>query len=129
MLNKCILVGRITKDPESATTTSGVIVTKFTIAVNRRFNREETDFINIVTFSKTAEFVKKYFTKGQAIIVSGAIQSRTYEKDGEKRYVTEVVADEVNFCGSKNESSKQEDSTFDVGEGFMPIDADDDLPF
>lgn len=128
MLNKCILVGRMTKDPESATTTSGVTVTKFTIAVNRRFNRDETDFINIVTFSKTAEFVKKYFTKGQAIIVAGAIQSRTYDKDGEKRYVTEVVADEVNFCGGKKEQGAQEDSTFDISEGFVQID-DDDLPF
>lgn len=134
MLNKVVLCGRLTKDPESTSSQSGVMITKFTVAVNRRFKKDETDFINVVTFNKTAEFVQKYFTKGQAILLCGSIQTRTYEKDGETRYVTEVIADEVNFCGGKNENTKNE--TIDVleelrgnSEEFVPVGDNDDLPF
>ena len=130
MLNKCILVGRLTKDPESTSTPTGVLVTKFTIAVNKRFQRQgeerQADFINIVSFNKTAEFVQKYFKKGQAIIVSGSIQTRTYEKDGDKRYITEVLAEEVNFCGSKNETNVA--ANIDNSE-FVKIEDDDSLLF
>lgn len=136
-MNKVILCGRLTRDPESISTPSGVLVTKFTVAVNRRFKKEgqpEADFINVVTFSHTAEFVQKYFIKGQAILLCGSIQTRKYEKDGENRWVTEVIADEVNFCGSKSENakSKPNDVLNDLramSNEFMPLDDDDTLPF
>ena len=139
MLNKVVLCGRLTKDPETVSSQSGVIITKFKVAVNRRFKKDETDFINIVTFNKTAEFVQKYFKKGQAILLCGSIQTRTYEKDGENRWVTEVIADEVNFCGSKNDNKSESyspEETEDVLEQlrgnnaeFMPVGDNDDLPF
>ena len=134
MFNKAILMGRLTRDPEQSTSPSGVIITRFTLAVDRRYQKQgeekQTDFINIVSFRNTAEFVKKYFTKGQMMLVSGSIQSRSYEKDGEKRWVTEIVAEEVNFCGSKNNSTN--DVLNDLREmsgGFMPVDNSDECPF
>lgn len=141
MFNKAILVGRLTKDPETKSTTSGALVTRFTIAIDRRFQKQgeekKTDFINIVAFNKTAEFVAKYFEKGQAILVSGSIQTRTWDgQDGEKRYATEVFAEEVDFYGSKNNSSvapKKEsadplDALINSDSEFVKID-NDDLPF
>ena len=103
-MNKVILKGNLTKDVELNTINSGINVTKFTIAVQRRFanadGEREVDFINCVAWRNTAEFVSKYFTKGKQIIVCGAIQTRSYDADdGTKRYVTEVVVDEADFCG------------------------------
>ena len=104
MLNKVILMGRLTRDPELKYTPSNVAVCSFSIAVDRRYARpgeqRQADFINIVTWRNTAEFVSKYFTKGQMINVCGSLQTRTWDDaQGVKRYATEVVADEVNFCG------------------------------
>lgn len=139
-MNKVILMGRLTREPESTSTPSGVLVTRFTVAVNRRFKKEgqpEADFINVVTFSHTAEFVQKYFTKGQAIILCGSLQTRIYEKDGENRWVTEVIADEVNFCGSKSDNknvSYSPEGTVDAleqlrgSDGFMPVDNSEEIP-
>lgn len=139
MFNKCILVGRLTKDPESTSTTSGVLVTRFTLAVERRFRKQgeekQTDFINIISFNHTAEFVAKYFKKGQAMLVCGSIQTRTYEKDGEKRFVTEVLAEETKFYGSKNENVAAKTESADPldelrsNPEFVTIEDNDDLPF
>ena len=103
-MNKAILIGNLTKDPELRNGASGVPVCTFTLAVNRRFTNKqgvrEADFINIVTFRQTAELCARYLTKGRKAAVIGSIQSRSYDaQDGTKRYVTEVVADEVEFIG------------------------------
>lgn len=143
-MNKAILVGNLTKAPEQRTTSSGVAVTSFTIAVSRRYKsqdgQQQTDFINCVAWRSTAEFVAKYFTKGSRIGVVGTIQTRTYDdQNGNKRYVTEVVADEVEFAGSKTQNqdmqkpTEQESRTADELftedlADFQPLD-DSELPF
>ena len=140
MINKAIIGGRLTHDPEETATATGTTVARFSVAIPRRYNRDETDFLNVVAFGKTAEFVNKYFSKGSSIIVVGSIQSRSYEKDGQKRYVTEIIADEVSFAGSKKESASGESSESNSGEdaisaleelrnGFSKVEDDDDLPF
>ena len=125
-MNKTILIGNLTKDPELTQTTSGIAVAKFTIAVQRKFKNAEgeyeSDFINCVAWKNTAEFVQKYFKKGEKIAVSGSIQTRTYDNsDGKKVYVTEVVADEVEKL-VWNTNTKKEDAKLE------PIDSDN-LPF
>ena len=110
MLNRVILMGRITQDLELKTTASGISVTSFSIAVDRNYVKQgeerQTDFINIVCWRKQAEFVCRYFEKGSMIALEGQIQTRTYQaKDGSNRYVTEVVADSVSFTGEKREQS------------------------
>lgn len=137
MINKAIIGGRLTRDPEETVTTAGLTVSKFSVAIPRRFNRDETDFLNVVAFGKTAEFTQKWFTKGSSIIVVGSIQSRSYEKDGQKRYVTEIIAEEVSFAGSKKDNTSNEypDNATEALEalrgnnGFAPVDDDDSLPF
>ena len=106
-MNKAILVGNLTRDPEHRTTPNGISVTTFTVAVQRRTRnaegRYDADFINVVAWRSTADFVAKYFQKGSRIGVVGSIQTRSYDdKNGNRRYVTEIVADEVEFAGSKN---------------------------
>lgn len=104
MINSVILMGRLTADPELRQTQNGTSVTSFTVAVDRRFQREQTDFINVVAWKQTAEFVEKYFKKGAMIALRGSIQQRNYEdKNGNKRTAFEVIADEVSFCGSKSD--------------------------
>ncbi len=109
MLNKAFLMGRLVADPESRQTPSGVPVTTFRIAVDRDFKNKETgereaDFISIVAWRSTAEFVSKYFTKGRMAVVEGRLQVRNYtDRDGNKRYVTEVVADNVYFGDSRRD--------------------------
>ena len=106
-LNKVILGGRLTANPELKTTPSGVSVTTFRIAVDRRFGKGEekqTDFIDISAWRTTAEFVCKYFVKGSSICVVGSLQTRSYEKDGQKRTVYEIVADECMFVDGKNDN-------------------------
>lgn len=143
-MNKAILVGNLTRDPEQRTTSSGIVVTSFTVAVRRRYKdadgNYQADFINCVAWRSTAEFVAKYFTKGSRIGVVGTIQTRTYnDQNGNKRYVTEVVADEVEFAGSKTQNqdmqkpTEQESRTADelFAEDladFQPLD-DVELPF
>ncbi len=144
MLNKVILMGRLTRDPELKYTPSNVAVCSFSIAVDRRYARpgeqRQADFINIVSWRNTAEFVSKYFVKGQLINVCGSLQTRTWDDaQGVKHYATEVVADEVNFCGdNRNSSSPQGDMNqgfaantqqSPMSSGFSPMDTDDDLPF
>ena len=112
MLNKVALMGRLTKDPELRyTTLNGIPVLSFAIAVDRRIFKDrpkETDFFNIVAWQATAEFIAKYFTKGQMICIDGRLQQRTYtdEKTGEIRYPIEVVAESVHFAGFKREDNQ-----------------------
>ncbi|MDD2221580.1 MAG: single-stranded DNA-binding protein [Clostridia bacterium] len=143
-MNRVILVGNLTKDPELSTTASGISVCKFSIAVSRRFNNaegnRETDFFNIIVWRQQAENCHKYLHKGNKAGVVGSLQTRTYDdKDGIKRYVTEIIADEVEFLTSKG--SGGDEFTPDESEKsgapapkakktaeLKPI-ADDDLPF
>lgn len=107
MLNSVIIMGRLTADPELRTTPSGLSVTSFTVAVDRNYksgDEKQTDFISVVAWRGTADFVTRFFKKGQMIAVQGSLQVRNYEdKNGNKRTAYEVVADNVSFCGSKNE--------------------------
>ena len=131
--NKVILVGNLVSDPELKTTPSGVNVTRFRIAVNRRFAKNgETDFVDIVAWRNTADFICRYFSKGKPILVSGALQSRVWDKpDGSKGYATEVVADEVSFVGSKGDNGQAAPSAPTYGDtsGFEELGNDDELPF
>lgn len=109
MLNCAIIMGRLTADPELRTTPNGISVTSFSVAVDRSYQKSgeerQTDFINVVAWRQTAEFVSRYFHKGSMIAVQGSIQTRNYEdKTGAKRTAFEIVADNVSFCGSKAES-------------------------
>ena len=126
-MNKVVLMGRLTKEPEMRATQSNTAVCSFSLAVNRRFKQEgqpDADFINVVAWAKTAEFVSKYFTKGQQVGVIGRIQTRNYDdKDGKKVYVTEVIAEEVYFADSKKEPNAT------TSEGFMVLEGDSSLPF
>ncbi|MDS3898427.1 single-stranded DNA-binding protein [Staphylococcus hominis] len=143
MINRVILVGRLTKDPEYRQTPSGVSVATFTLAVNRSFTNSqgerEADFINVVVFRKQAENVSKYLSKGSLAGVDGRIQSRSYEnKEGQRVFVTEVVADSVQFMDSKgsNQQNNQSQQQGQAPAGNSPfandnnanID-DDNLPF
>lgn len=130
-MNKVDLVGRLTKDPEIRyTQSSNTMVASYTLAVKKRFAKEgeqDTDFINIVSWSKSAEFIQKYFHKGQQVWISGRIQTRSWEDDnGQKHYATEVVTEEVGFADSKKEEPT--DVTNEVYEGTMVTDGDE-LPF
>ena len=120
MLNICTIQGRLTKAPELKTTNSGKPVCSFSVAVDRRFDRDKTDFFTIVAWNKTAEFVSNYFHKGEMILVSGELQTRTYEKDGRNVTVTEIIANTVDFCGGKNET-KGESNPVSVEVDEMPF--------
>ncbi|SFO11545.1 single-stranded DNA-binding protein [Proteiniclasticum ruminis] len=140
-MNKVVLIGRLTKDPElKYTPGSGTAVTTITLAVDRRFskdNQREADFIPVVIWGKSAESTAQYMSKGKLMGVSGRIQTRSYEaKDGGRRYVTEVVAEEIKFLewGNKNQSGEggySDNSSQEYGssyEDMTPID-DGDIPF
>lgn len=130
-MNKVILLGRLTKDPDVRYTQStNTMVTSFTLAVNRRFVKQgeerQADFISCVSWNKTAEFVSKYFKKGQQVGVIGRIQTRNYDDEqGIKHYVTEVIAEEVYFAGDKKDATQNDIQTTDDFE----ITNSDDLPF
>jgi len=138
-MNKAILMGRLTKDPELRyTTTNNTAVCSFTLAVDRRFSRQgeerQADFIPIVAWNKLGEFCSKYFNKGRQVVVVGRIQTRTWDdNEGKRHYTTEVVADEAYFADSKkNEGGPSRPVTgsgSDQTDGFYPIDGEDDLPF
>ena len=142
-MNKVELVGRLTRDPEVRyTQTNNTLVATFSLAIRRRFVREgdnqTADFINCVAWSKTGEFVSKYFKKGQMMEVVGRIQTRSYDDaNGQKRYVTEVIAEEVGFVGSKGDnSSGGADDFTDMPEDMaggdttdFEVSSGDDLPF
>lgn len=134
-MNKVILLGRLTVDPEVRyTQTSNTLVASFGLAVDRRFKQEgqpDVDFFNIVAWGKTGEFCSKYFKKGKPIAIIGRLQTRNYDdKDGKKVYVTEVIAEEVHFAGGNSEQNGQpnQEQSFMKQEEFTPI-TDDDLPF
>jgi single-strand DNA-binding protein len=110
-LNQVILGGRLTSDPELKTTPSGISVTSFTVAINRGRAKEgeeqQADFINCTAWRQTAEFVTRYFSKGSSICVLGSIQTRSWtDQEGNKRFATEVLVNEVKFVDSKNESQQ-----------------------
>ncbi len=149
-MNKAIIIGRLTRDPEMRTTTSGINSTTFTVAVSRNYTNpngeRETDFLNCVAWRKQAENIAKYCTKGSQVAVEGRIQTRSYDaQDGTKRYVTEIIADNVTFLGAKGsnvisdnnfvgDSAISDIATTDISEdpykdfGEVAI-SDDDLPF
>lgn len=142
-MNKVILMGRLTRDPEVRyTQTNNTLVASFSLAVNRRFVRQgeerQADFINIVAWSKLGEFCSKYFRKGQQVGIIGRIQTRTWDDDqGQKHYITEVVAEEAYFAEGRRDSEGTTD--FDPTFGTMPevggttsdfeVSSGDDLPF
>ena len=130
MINKAILMGRLTRDPVIRHTDSGKAVCNFTVAIDNGYGEEKSeDFISCVAWNKTAEFVDKYFAKGRMIIVVGRIQTRTWEdRDGKKNYVTEVIASEVAFGESKKDAATNSAGHTAAGDDFTPIDSDDDLP-
>ena len=141
-LNKVILGGRLTADPELKQTPNGVPVVSFSIAVNRRFQSKEnaqqqTDFFNVTAWRATAEFVSRYFRKGSSICVVGTIQNRTWtDNNGQKRYATDIIAEEVQFVDSKNDASEAKTDgyvppayTAPNEARFEEIKSDDDLPF
>lgn len=131
MLNKAILMGRLTAAPELRRTPSGTSVTSFTLAVERprrEGEEKQTDFIDVVAWGKTAEFVSKWFTKGQLVAVSGRIQIRNWEdKNGQKRRSFEVVADEAHFAEPKRDGTQSRAASLEAE--FTPTDDDSDLPF
>ena len=136
-LNKVMLIGRLTADPELKQTQSGVPVVTFSIAVNRRFTKQgeqpQADFIRITAWRQQAEFVSRYFSKGKAIFVLGALQNRNWtDQNGQKRYDYEVVADEVSFVESKASSDRNNQEiaiTPITTPELEDLSDDDDLPF
>ena len=144
-MNKCVFIGNLTRDPEFQTTCSGVSLCRFSIAVNRNYDNangeREVDFINIVTWRGLAENCNKYLTKGSKVCIVGSLQNRSYEdKDGNKRYATDIVAEDVEFISSRaqngesapapaSQTSGAKRSNDDgYGGGLTPVD-DDNLPF
>lgn len=141
-MNKVILMGRLTRDPEVRyTQNTNTLVASFSLAVNRRFVRQgeerQADFINIVAWNKTGEFVSKYFKKGQQVAIIGRLQTRNWDDEqGQKHYITEVVAEEAYFADSKRDGmpSGDFDSNFGgdsatAGDSEFSVSSGDDLPF
>lgn len=148
-MNKAIIIGRLTKDPEMRTTASGVNSTTFTVAVSRNYTNQsgerDTDFLNCVAWRKQAENIAKYCTKGSQVAVEGRIQTRSYDaQDGTKRYVTEIMADNVTFLGGKGSNVNSSNDYVGAGNDIATVDisedpykdfgnevalSDDDLPF
>lgn len=128
MLNNVVLMGRLTKDPELKQTPQGVSVATFSLAVDRNYGKTEekqTDFINITAWRSTADFVAKYFTKGQLVAVRGRLQTRQWQdQSGQKRYATDVVAEEVFFAESKGTAKPEAQAEV---EGFIV--SNEDVPF
>lgn len=133
MINSVVLIGRLTRVPDLRQTDKGTPVCNFSVAVDNGYGEnKKTDFINCVAWKGTAEFISKYFAKGQMIALTGRISTRTWEDNGATRYATEVYVREVDFCGGKTDG--QINNTFDASvlpdaDGFAPMGADDDLPF
>lgn len=142
MLNVVVIMGRLTAQPELRTTNNGLSVTSFSVAVNRSYSKDgnsQTDFINCVAWRGNAEFITKYFTKGQMIAIKGSLQQRSYtDKDGNKRTSYDVVVDTADFCGSKTETGGSAPARDVAPASFSNVDtgdfeeismSDDDLPF
>lgn len=129
-MNKAILMGRLTRDPETRNT-NGLAITRYTLAVDRRYKDENgetgADFLNIVAFGKAAEFADKYFRKGTKVLVNGRIQTGSYtNKDGNKVYTTDIVVEDQEFAESKRDDKPQPTTNED---GFMNIPEEEELPF
>lgn len=141
MLNKAILVGRLTKDPELRSTANGISVLNFTVAVTRNYARSgeerQSDFINCVAFRNTADFISRYFAKGNLISIDGTIQTRTWDdQEGKRHWVTEVMVNEAHFVEGKKDSASSDmgfsqpaSSEPAMMQDFGPDTTDDDLPF
>lgn len=134
MLNRIIIMGRLTRDPELRRTAAGLPVANFSVAVDRDFpgqsGEKETDFIDCVAWRKPAEFVTKYFTKGSLIVVSGRLQIRSWtDKDGNKRRTAEVVADNIYFGGSKSNSDQTASPALPASDYSVLDGPDEQLPF
>ena len=136
MLNKVFLQGRLVADPELRHTQQGTPVASYRLAVDRDYkskdsNAQNTDFVNIVSWRNTAEFVSRYFTKGRMMLVEGRLQMRSYtDKDGNRRVAAEVVTDNVHFADSRKDGSNNEDGSLQESAGFSELaDDDGDLPF
>ena len=138
-MNKAMIIGNLTKDPELRKTASDISVCTFTVAVSRPFNREETDFIPVVVWRGLAENCSRYLAKGRKVAVFGRIQTRNYEdNNGQRRYVTEIIADDVEFLSPKGQSGgagmqnvepPSEEGLFeDEKSDFEPLD-DEQMPF
>ena len=131
--NKVILIGNLTKDPELKQTPQGVSVCRFSIAVGRKLQRDMTDFFDIVAWRQAGEFVARYFKKGMPILVLGNLQNRSYEKNGQKVYVTEIIADEVTFVEKKSDdpytASKAPSIPPATPPKFEEVTGDESLPF
>ena len=133
-INYVLLIGRLTADVELKQTPNGVSVASFSIAVNRRYAKgeeQQADFINVVAWRNTAEFISKYFTKGSAILIKGSLQTRSWtDQNGNKRYVTEVVADEAQFVESKKTEAQNAGAPYaGGGVDFVEMSSDEELPF
>lgn len=137
-MNKVILMGRLTKDPEIRYSNNNLAVCRFTIAVDRRFQKQgeekQADFIPNVAFGKTGEFISKYFQKGSRIAIVGSIQTRSWDDpEGKKHYATEVIVEEAHFADSKSSGGANTANAGGQGQdqtdGFYPVDDDDELPF
>ena len=131
-MNRVILMGRLTADPELRQTPQGTSVTQFTIAVDRRIkteNGQQADFITCVAWRKTAEFICRYFQKGRMIAVEGKLQSRSWDtQDGTRQYATEVIVDNVSFTGEKPQTENTDGLQTENTDGFTYL-PDDDTPF
>lgn len=137
-MNKAILIGNLTRDPESATTSSGIAKCSFTLAVQRRFANaqgvREADFLPVIAWRQTAELCARYLSKGRKVAVEGTIQTRSYDaQDGTKRFVTEIIAENVEFLGSRDNGAQAADDTVKqaqetFGAGYVEVD-NDELPF
>lgn len=135
-MNKVILIGRLTKDPElNFAAGTGTAVCRFAIAVTRPFKKDETDFINCIAFGKTGETIAQYLTKGRQLAVTGSIRTGSYDaKDGTKRYTTDIVVDSFEFIGSgqgnNNQATQQSNSNQDsFYDDITPVDDDGSMPF
>ena len=132
-MNKAIMIGNLTKDPDVRTTPSGVNVCSFSIAVNRRRANADgekvTDFFNIIAWRSLADNCGKYLAKGRKVCVVGEIQNRSYEKDGAKKYITEIIAEDVEFLTPKSKDDAQPDAAAHIDtSGFEEVE-DEQLPF
>lgn len=138
-MNKVMLIGRLTKDPElNFAAGSGTAVCKFGLAVTRPFKKDETDFINCIAFGKTGETIAQYLTKGRQLAVTGSIRTGSYDaKDGTKRYTTDIVVDSFEFIGSSKNDNQGSNNSFNQDSNFgnmsfedemVPVD-DGDMPF
>lgn len=139
-INKTILGGRLTADPELKATTSGISVCSFALAVNRKFQKEgaqQVDFINCIAWRNTAEFISRYFRKGSSLCIVGNIQTRTWtDQNNQKRYATEVIVDEALFVDSKSDGGQANSGGYIPNEytaqdapNFVEMNEDEDLPF